>query len=605
MAVVGIDLGTTNSVVATLEDRQPKVLLNAEGDRLTPAVVAFTLDEGRLVGKLARRQAVANPERTVISIKRRMGSDYRVKIGLKQYTPQEISALILQKLKNDAENYLGEKIEKAVITVPAYFNDAQRQATKDAGRIAGLEVIRIVNEPTAAALAYGLDKEDIHTILVWDLGGGTFDVSILDLGEGVFEVKAVNGNTWLGGDDWDKQIMDYLADEFQKEHGIDLRKDRIALQRLKEAAEKAKIELSSALTTCVRLPFIVTSENSSKHLEITLTRAKFEEITQDFLQKMIGPTKQALADAKLKPQDIDRVILVGGATRMPAVQELARELLGRQPYKHIDPDEVVAVGAAIQAGVLTGQMKEIVLVDVTPLSLGIETLGGIFAKIILRNTSIPTSCGQIFTTATDNQTTVDIHILQGEREMAAYNMSLGKFQLADIPLAPRGMARIEVAFDIDANGILHVSAQDLHTDNEQRIKITSSRALSKEEVERMIKDAQLHAEEDKRQKEKVEIGIRADNMIAAAEMAIQEAKDKVGNIQLEGLEKGILKLKAALASGGPQQIKSGTEELKELIESLYIEIKNKEKSKIAVTAMLLSTLLVSSCPLNIPFGLPF
>jgi len=572
MAVVGIDLGTTNSVVAILENGQPRVLPNAEGDRLTASVVAFTLDEGRLVGRLARRQAVANPERTVLSIKRRMGSDYRVKIGLKEYAPQEISASILQKLKNDAENYLGEKIEKAVVTVPAYFNDAQRQATKDAGRIAGLEVIRIINEPTAAALAYGLDKEDIHTILVWDLGGGTFDVSILDLGEGVFEVKAVNGNTWLGGDDWDRRIMDYLADEFQREHGIDLRRDRTALQRLKEAAEKAKIELSGALASNVRLPFIVTNQEDPEHLDIMLTRAKFEEITQDLLQKMTGPTKQALGDAKLKPQDIDRVVLVGGATRMPAVQELARELLGKQPYKHIDPDEVVAVGAAIQAGVLTGQMKDIVLVDVTPLSLGIETLGGIFAKIIGRNTSIPTSCGQIFTTATDNQTTVDIHVLQGEREMAAYNMTLGKFQLADIPLARRGEPRIEVIFDIDANGILHVSAQDLHTDNGQRIKITSSQALSKEEVERMIKEAQVHAEEDKRQRKKVEIGIRADNMIAAAEMAIQEAKDKVGDIQIEGLEKGILELKAALASGDPQQIKSRTKELKELIKGLYMEL---------------------------------
>ncbi|MFQ6067356.1 MAG: molecular chaperone DnaK [bacterium] len=583
MAVVGIDLGTTNSVVATLEDGQPKVLPNAEEDRLTPSVVAFTLDGKRLVGKLARRQAVANPERTVISIKRRMGSDYRVKIGFnKEYTPQEISASILQKLKNDAENYLGEKIEKAVITVPAYFNDAQRQATKDAGRIAGLEVIRIINEPTAAALAYGLDKENIHTILVWDLGGGTFDVSILELGEGVFEVKAVNGNTWLGGDDWDRRVMDYLADEFRKEYGIDIRRDRIALQRLREAAEITKIELSSALTTNVRLPFIVPNQDDPKNLEIPLSRAKFEEITQDLLQKMIGPTKQALTDAKLRPQDIDRVILVGGATRMPAAQELARELLGREPYKYINPDEVVAVGAAIQAGVLTGQMKEIVLVDVTPLSLGIETQGGIFAKIIPRNTSIPTSRGQIFTTATDNQTTVEIHVLQGEREIAAYNMSLGRFQLMDIPPAPRGIPRIEVTFDIDANGILHVSAQDLHTGNEQRIKITSSQALSKEEIERLIKEAQVHAEEDKRQKEKVEIGIRADNMIAAAEMAIQEAKDKVGNIQIEGLEKAILKLKAALASGDPQQIKSRTEQLKELIKSLYIEIKNKEKSKIAL-----------------------
>jgi len=576
MAVVGIDLGTTNSVVAILEDGQPKVLPNVEGDQLTSSVVAFTLNNGRLVGRLAKRQAVANPERTVISIKRCMGSDYKVKIGFnKEYTPQEISALILQKLKNDAESYLDEKIEKAVITVPAYFNDAQRQATKDAGKLAGLEVIRIINEPTAAALTYGLDKENIHTILVWDLGGGTFDVSILELGEGIFEVKAVNGNTLLGGDDWDERITDYLADEFQKEYGINLREDRIALQRLKEAAEKAKVELSSALTANVRLPFIVINQGDSKHLETTLTRTKFEDITQALLQKMIGPTKQALTDAKLKPQDIDRVILVGGATRMPVVRKLARELLGKQPYKHIDPDKVVAMGAAIQAGVLTGQMKDIVLVDVTPLSLGIETQGGIFAKIIQRNTSIPFSEGQIFTTAKDNQTIVDIHVLQGEREMVAYNMSLGRFQLMDIPPAPRGEPRIEVIFDIDTNGILHVSAQDLHTDNEQRIKITSSRTLSEEEVERMIKDAQVYAEEDKRQKEKVGIGIRADNMITATEMAIQEVKDKVDNNQIERLEKAIFKLKAALASGDFQQIKSKTEELEELIKSLYTEIKNK------------------------------
>jgi len=576
MAVVGIDLGTTNSVVAILEDGQPKVLPNVEGDQLTSSVVAFTLNNGRLVGRLAKRQAVANPERTVISIKRCMGSDYKVKIGFnKEYTPQEISALILQKLKNDAESYLDEKIEKAVITVPAYFNDAQRQATKDAGKLAGLEVIRIINEPTAAALTYGLDKENIHTILVWDLGGGTFDVSILELGEGIFEVKAVNGNTLLGGDDWDERITDYLADEFQKEYGINLREDRIALQRLKEAAEKAKVELSSALTANVRLPFIVINQGDSKHLETTLTRTKFEDITQALLQKMIGPTKQALTDAKLKPQDIDRVILVGGATRMPVVRKLARELLGKQPYKHIDPDKVVAMGAAIQAGVLTGQMKDIVLVDVTPLSLGIETQGGIFAKIIQRNTSIPFSEGQIFTTAKDNQTIVDIHVLQGEREMVAYNMSLGRFQLMDIPPAPRGEPRIEVIFDIDTNGILHVSAQDLHTDNEQRIKITSSRTLSEEEVEHMIKDAQVYAEEDKRQKEKVGIGIRADNMITATEMAIQEVKDKVDNNQIERLEKAIFKLKAALASGDFQQIKSKTEELEELIKSLYTEIKNK------------------------------
>ncbi len=564
MTVVGIDLGTTNSVVAFWDIDRPKVLSNAEGDRLTPSVVAFTLNNARLVGKLAKRQAVANPERTVISIKRRMGSDYKVRIGHQKFTPQQISALILQKLKNDAENYLGEKIEKAVITVPAYFNDAQRQATRDAGRIAGLEVIRIINEPTAAALAYGLSKEDIHTILVWDLGGGTFDVSILELGEGVFEVKAVNGNTSLGGDDWDERIVNYLANEFQKKHGIDLRKSTMAGQRLREAAEKAKIELSSLLQTKIRLPFVVAQQDNLRHLEMILTRAKLEQLTEDLLQKMTGPTRQALTDARLKPQDIDRVILVGGATRMPAVQKLAKNLLGKQPYQHINPDEAVALGAGIQAAILTGQVKEIVLVDVTPLSLGIETQGSVFAKIIQRNTSIPTSQGQIFTTARDNQATMDIHVLQGERSMAADNMSLGTFQLRDIPPAPRGIPRIEVIFDLDANGILRISAQDLHTGNRRKIEIASATSLSKEEVERMVKEAQAHAQEDKRDREKVEIGIRANNMIDAAEMVIEEAEDKAENFEVEELEKAIFGLKNALASGDSQKIESATEQLEEL-----------------------------------------
>lgn len=588
MTVVGIDLGTTNSVVAFWDIDRPKVLSNAEGDRLTPSVVAFTLNNARLVGKLAKRQAVANPERTVISIKRRMGSDYKVRIGHQKFTPQQISALILQKLKNDAENYLGEKIEKAVITVPAYFNDAQRQATRDAGRIAGLEVIRIINEPTAAALAYGLSKEDIHTILVWDLGGGTFDVSILELGEGVFEVKAVNGNTSLGGDDWDERIVNYLANEFQKKHGIDLRKSTMAGQRLREAAEKAKIELSSLLQTKIRLPFVVAQQDNLRHLEMILTRAKLEQLTEDLLQKMTGPTRQALTDARLKPQDIDRVILVGGATRMPAVQKLAKNLLGKQPYQHINPDEAVALGAGIQAAILTGQVKEIVLVDVTPLSLGIETQGSVFAKIIQRNTSIPTSQGQIFTTARDNQATMDIHVLQGERSMAADNMSLGTFQLRDIPPAPRGIPRIEVIFDLDANGILRISAQDLHTGNRRKIEIASATSLSKEEVERMVKEAQAHAQEDKRDREKVEIGIRANNMIDAAEMVIEEAEDKAENFEVEELEKAIFGLKNALASGDSQKIESATEQLEELTKNLRTGVKRLEErtSPASLTSLL-------------------
>lgn len=577
---IGIDLGTTNSVVAFVEGGQATIIPNVEGGRLTPSVVAFTKDGKRLVGELAKRQAIANPQHTIASIKRHMGSDYKVRIDDKEYTPQEISSLILRKLKTDAENYLGEKIKKAVITVPAYFNDNQRQATKDAGTIAGLDVVRIINEPTAASLAYGLDREGVHTILVWDLGGGTFDVSILELGEGVFEVKAVNGNTWLGGDDYDDRIMDYLVTEFQKEHGIDLRKDKVALQRLKEAAEKAKIELSSVSITDIKLPFLVTDGDDSKHLDITLTREKFEELTVDLLQKMVSPTRQALADAELEPDDIDRVVLVGGATRMPSVQRLIKELIGKEPYKDINPDEVVAIGAAIQAGILAGEVRKAVLVDVTPLSLGIETQGGIFAKIIERNTAIPTSCGQIFTTAADNQTEVDIHVLQGEREMAMYNVSLGRFQLTGIPPAPRGMPQIEVTFDIDADGIVHVSAEDLHTEKEQSMRITSPKALSEEEVKRMIEEAQAYAEEDRKQREEVEIRIQGDSMIHAAQMTMEEAARRLDETKVEEIEKAILKVKTALANDDSQEIKSKTEELEELIRALHEEIKRREKTEV-------------------------
>lgn len=578
--IIGIDLGTTNSVTAFVEGGRATVMPNAENSLLTPSVVAFTKDGERLVGQLAKRQAVSNPQRTIASIKRHMGSDYRVKIGGKEYIPQEISSLILRKLKTDAENYLGEKVEKAVITVPAYFNDNQRQATKDAGIIAGLEVVRIINEPTAASLAYGLDMEDVHTILVWDLGGGTFDVSILELGEGVFKVKAVNGNTWLGGDDWDERIIDHLVNKFQKEHGIDLRQDKIVFQRLKEAAEKAKIELSTALTTDIKLPFIATNPDGPLHLETALSRAQIEELTKDLLQKMISPTKQALADAELMPEEIDRVVLVGGSTRMPAVQGLVRSLIGNEPYKNINPDEVVASGAAIQAAVLADEVRKVVLVDVTPLSLGIETQGGIFAKIIERNTTIPTSKGQIFTTACDNQGEVDIYILQGEREIASYNMSLGRFQLTDIPPASRGGPRIEVTFEIDVNGILHVSAKDLHTDNEQRIRTTSSNRLSEQEMERMIKEAQLCAEEDKKRREEIQIRIQAENMIYAAQVCIEEAKYVANEVQVEEIEKAIQKIKVALADGESQKIESRARELKELIEVLSREIRDEKRSRV-------------------------
>jgi len=563
--VVGIDLGTTNSVIAVLEGGEPVVISNAEGSRITPSVVAFKKDGERLVGEVAKRQAIINPDRTILSIKRHMGTNYKVKIDDKEYTPQEISAMILQKLKQDAEAYLGEEIKQAVITVPAYFSDSQRQATKDAGRIAGLEVLRIINEPTAAALAYGLDKEDDQKILVFDLGGGTFDVSILELGDGVFEVKATSGNNRLGGDDFDQRIIDYLAEEFKKEHGIDLRQDRTALQRLKEAAEKAKKELSSVVSTNINLPFITADQNGPKHLDYTLTRAKFEELTADLVEKTMGPTRRALEDAGLTPDDIDKVILVGGSTRIPAVQEAIKRLIGKDPYKGINPDEVVALGAAIQAAVLSGEIKDVVLLDVTPLSLGIETLGGVFTKIIERNTTIPTSKSKIFTTAADNQTTVDIHVLQGERPMAKDNITLGRFQLTGIPPAPRGVPQIEVTFDIDANGIVHVSAKDKGTGKEQKITIKSNTGLSEEEIQKMIEDAKKHAEEDKKKKEEVETRNKADSLIYQAQKTLKDLKDKIDKNDKDRVEKEINNVKKALEGNNVEEIKKATEELSNVL----------------------------------------
>ena len=573
--VIGIDLGTTNSVVAVMEGGEPTVITNQEGSRLTPSVVGFAKNGERLVGQLAKRQAVSNPDRTISSIKRHMGEgNYRVTIDDKKYSPEEISAMILQKLKADAEAYLGEKVTQAVITVPAYFNDSQRQATKDAGKIAGLEVLRIVNEPTAASLAYGIDKTDDHTIMVYDLGGGTFDVSILDVGDGVFEVKATNGDTHLGGDDFDKKIMDWMVDEFKKAEGIDLSTDRMAMQRLREAAEKAKIELSGVMSTNINLPFITAGADGPKHLDMDLTRAKFEAMTADLVERTMGPVRQAMSDAGLSKSDISKVILVGGSSRIPAVQAAIKDFMGKEPYKGVNPDECVAVGAAIQAGVLSGEegTGNVLLLDVTPLSLGIETLGGVFTKIIERNTTIPTSKKQVFSTAADNQPSVDIHVLQGEREMAADNKTLGRFELSGIPAAPRGVPKIEVSFDIDANGIVNVSAKDLGTGKEQKITITSSGTLDKDEVDRMVKEAEANAEADKKRKEGVEVRNQADNMCYQAEKTMKDMEGKGKDDLIAKVKAAVDTLKETMKGDDLDKIKADTEALTKPLYELSAEL---------------------------------
>jgi len=581
--IIGIDLGTTNSVVAVMEGSEPVVIPNAEGSRITPSVVAFTKSGERLVGQIAKRQAITNPERTVFSIKRFMGRRYdevgreieevpykvvrgkndtvRVEIDGRQYTPQEISAMILQKMKQTAEDYLGEKVTEAVITVPAYFNDSQRQATKEAGEIAGLTVRRILNEPTAAALAYGLDKKKDEKIAVFDLGGGTFDISILEIGDGVFEVKATNGDTHLGGDDFDQRIIEWLIEEFRKQEGVDLSRDPMALQRLKEAAEKAKCELSTLVQTDINLPFIAATETGPKHLNFTLTRSKLEQLCEDLFLKTLEPCRQALRDAGLRPEDVDEVILVGGSTRIPRIQQLVRDFFGKEPHKGVNPDEVVAIGAAIQAGVLGGDVKDIVLLDVTPLSLGIETLGGVFTRLIPRNTTIPTRKTELFTTASDNQTTVEIHVLQGERELAAYNRTLGRFYLDGIPPAPRGVPQIEVTFDIDANGILNVTAKDRATGRQQNIRIEATTGLSDEEIERMVEEAKRHEAEDRRRRELVDLRNRADQLIYQTEKSLKELGDRIEASSKGRIEDAIQKLRSAMAGEDAAAIRQGMEAL--------------------------------------------